>query len=289
LETKATICLCVGEYDSVLIYIDSLKTRGFQECAELGLKAKAFSWMNMQDSASIYAHQVLSSHCTSNDSVNMLYILLRDKNIGSDSILSLSYERADRHREYTRSQEKLSHAVEILLQEQKISKGRRIFTIVLIISGLILLVVYIVVNRYRGIKGQQLKQYNQQIVRSQDLIAMHQNSIEEQLTANCRYLRECTDLRKTIKWHDYNAMCNIVNARLFGIVDKLQQRYTDLKEDDIRFCVLVLIDIPYNQMADILNRSPKTIGKRKELEGKKFGVSMKDLHSFLVHLACEIG
>jgi DNA-binding CsgD family transcriptional regulator len=47
----------------------------------------------------------------------------------------------------------------------------------------------------------------------------------------------------------------------------------DLNEQDIRMCILVLIGLSHKETAEMLNCSPKSIGKLKDLTARKLGVS----------------
>ena len=107
------------------------------------------------------------------------------------------------------------------------------------------------------------------------------NSLEQQ----CRLLRKCANLREELHWNTYSEFTAVCNARLSGIVDKLEQR--GLSERDIRICVLVLIGLSYAEMAEILYRAESGIGKDKYLIAKQLGVSVKDLQTTLFTIAKE--
>ena len=81
------------------------------------------------------------------------------------------------------------------------------------------------------------------------------------------------DPRKDIPWD------------LYDLPAKLQER--GLSEREIRIATLVLFGFSYAQMADILNRAENGIGKDKYLIAKKLGVSIKDLQSVVLDIACR--
>jgi hypothetical protein len=296
LETKATACMRVKEYDSVLIYIDSLVAKGFRERPVWVLKAQAFSWLENQDSAMVYAKQVLDMGCTLNDSVNMLYVMTHDKSISSDSLLTLSTVRADRHREYTTSQELLSHAVEIYQQSIK-PNYKWIYGVIvtLLFIGIIVCVVLWITRKHRAFKIKQVKTLvnegkkvlAQTKILNRELIDANNNLLEsrlEQFENNCKALRNSHDIKQELQWKDYEAMCVIINKHLFLLANKLKA-LNILTEKEIRLCILIAIKFSQKEVASILPYSENGIGKFKYTTAKKMGIKAKNLRETLVKMA----
>lgn len=86
-----------------------------------------------------------------------------------------------------------------------------------------------------------------------------------------------------VAWWLWKRKKQACNERLWGIVDKLDQR--GLSEREIRICILVLIGFSYAEIAKILYRAENGIGKDKYLIAKRLGVSVKDLKATLRDLA----
>ena len=103
------------------------------------------------------------------------------------------------------------------------------------------------------------------------------------LSQNIRLLRETKDLRNELAWDDFTAFCAQSDKRLNAITTKLQA--FGLNEQDVRICVLVLIGLSHKETAEILNCSPKSIGKLKDLTAKKLGVSGGQLQEKLLKTA----
>ena len=104
-------------------------------------------------------------------------------------------------------------------------------------------------------------------------------SLEQQ----CRALRKSADLKNELGWETYPLFRKNCNARLSGIVDKLERR--GLTEREIRIAVLVLIGFTYAEIAQILFRAESGIGKDKYLIAKQLGVSVKELQPTLRKIA----
>ena len=101
----------------------------------------------------------------------------------------------------------------------------------------------------------------------------------QELNANKQLLLESEDIRQELVWNDFDALCREINKHFFGLATKLQK--IDLNEQDIRMCILVLIGLSHKEIAEMLNCSPKSIGKLKDLTAKKLGVSGGQLQTKL--------
>lgn len=106
------------------------------------------------------------------------------------------------------------------------------------------------------------------------------------LENSCEALRKSKNLKKELGWDDYNSMCSVVNLRMNGMVNKLTS-IPNITSNDIRLCILVLLDISYSDIADMLNLSPKSIAKLKSITAHKLNTTMKDLRTTLIEIVCK--
>lgn len=81
-------------------------------------------------------------------------------------------------------------------------------------------------------------------------------------------------------------MCNIINQNFGLLALKLQQTY-NLSEREIKLCVLSLLNMGYESMAEMLYYSPNGIGKFKLRVAHKLGTTSKNLQQFLIEKAIE--
>lgn len=104
----------------------------------------------------------------------------------------------------------------------------------------------------------------------------------------CVYLRTHTeDLKKELEWGNYSKMCSLANLRFGNIVDKID-KIAMLNETEKRLCVLVLINLPRNKIAEILPYAPNSVGKLKNIVSKKIGTDGKNMHKTLYKMAMDI-
>ena len=222
--------------------------------------------------------------------------------IDSDSILSITSERADKQVEYTHAQEQLSHAVEILQQKMK-PNYKWVYGVIvtLIIIGVILIPILFVVRKRRAAKQSQLKQIETRIHEGEQTLAKAQiqnevliNSNKElfeqrmrQFQQNSMALRSSHNIQHELYWKDYHEMCSVINQHLFLLANKLEQLGV-LSEKEIRFCILVTLQLSQKEMAELLHYSINGIGKYKYNVSQKLGTTAKNLYDFLAKMAVAV-
>lgn len=263
IETKAAACFFTQEYDSVLYYTASSQTSDYL----LMLRAQAFSFLQIDDSASVYA-KLLLPRTTNPFYLDDLYYILTHNDAAADkeTLLRLSSERADVQKQIKERHGQLALAVNLLQQELNPEKQRyTIWFILLIVCGLALLswLIFIAWQQHQ-LRAEKAK--------------FAQIRIKE-LNDNRQLLLESEDIRQELEWNDFDALCREINKRFFSLATKLQNM--DLNEQDIRMCILVLIGLSHKEIAEMLNCSPKSIGKLKDVTARKLGVSGGQLQTKL--------
>lgn len=255
IETKAAACFFKQEYDSVLYYTASSHDSDYL----LMLRAQAFSFLQMDDSATFYA-KLLLPRMTNPFYLDDLYYILTHNDAAADkeTLLRLTSDRADVQKQIKERHGQLALAVHLLQQDLHPQKqSLSIWFILLMVSGLALLIWLIYVA------------YQQYLLHAEK--AKFEQARIQELNANKQLLLESEDIRQELVWNDYEALRREINKRFFNLATKLQDM--DLNEQDIRMCILVLIGLSHKETAEMLNCSPKSIGKLKDLTARKLGVS----------------
>lgn len=254
IETQAAACLFAKEYDSVLVY-----TAPPANDYLLTLRAQACSYLQMDDSATYYA-QLLLPRTANLFALDDLYYILthNDSTADKEVIRKLSSERADVQKAIKERHGELVKAVEILKQDlapqEKTSPWK---IILLVVLGFGLLVwAALVANKQHRLHTQK---------------SQFEQTRRFELEQNIRHLQETKDLRQELQWTDFQSFCTQIDKRFNAFAAKLSAQ--GLNEQDIRICVLVLIGLSHKETAEMLNCSPKSIGKLKDLTARKLGVS----------------
>ncbi len=258
LESRIAAHLYASEYDSVLLYTAHINAPSVYMNM---VRAQAFALLAENDSAVIYARHVLQQTHNPRYLDDVYYILTQcDPAAVVEDLRQLSSQRTDVQRTLERNQPEW---IEAMLIAQHSLKPRNP-KVRYIIWGLIALALCL--GASWGI-ARFLRRRSRE------------NSIEQQ----CLELSKAPDMKAQLCWNDYPLFRNACNARLSGIVDKLEQR--GLSEREIRIAVLVLIGFSYAEMAEILFRAENGIGKDKYTIAKRLGVSAKELRETLISIA----
>lgn len=267
METRAAACFFAKEYDSVLYYTSPLNASDYQ----LMLRAQAYSFLHTDDSAAYYA-RLLLPRTTNLFYLDDLYYILthNDSSADKETLRSFASLRADTQNAIKERHGELTKAVEILKQDlapQEKTKPWKI--ILLVVLGFGLLVWAALVTKKQHRLHTQKSQFEQ--------------TRRFELEQNIRHLQETKDLRQELQWTDFQSFCTQIDKRFNAFAAKLSAQ--GLNEQDIRICVLVLIGLSHKEVAEMLNCSPKSIGKLKDLTARKLGVSGGQLQEKLLKTA----
>ena len=227
------------------------------------LRAQAFTFLGNNDSAIYYAKRVLQKTTNPRYLDDAYYILTHcDRTADADGIRGLAAARSDIQYNLERNDPEWIIAIQMAEQalEAQNPKQKRIW-----FCGLIAIFIL-----FGAILACWLYFRRKRI-----------NSVEQQ----CLQLKKSPNLREELHWNDYAQFSAACNARLNGIVDKLDKK--GLSEREIRISVLILIGFTYAEMAEILFRAENGIGKDKYIIAKRLGVSVKELHRTLQTITCD--
>ena len=253
-ETQAAACLFAKKYDSVLVYTAPPANEYL-----LTLRAQAYSYLQMDDSASYYA-RLLLPRTTNLFALDDLYYILthNDSSADKEILRDLSSARADVQNAIKARHGELVKAVEILKQDLKAPRKTKPWKIILLV-----------------VLGVGLLAWAALVAKKQHRLHTQKSQFEQtrrfELEQNIRHLQEAEDLRSELEWTDFQSFCTQIDKRFNAFAAKLSAQ--GLNEQDIRICVLVLIGLSHKEIADMLNCSPKSIGKLKDLTAHKLGVS----------------
>ena len=304
-ETYTEYYVFTQQYDSTIYYVNLLQQAGYYESTCLVNKALAYYYLNINDSSLYYANKVINNSDSYGDNYNMLYIVIHaDSTLSQLKRDSLISKRYDIGLILRNEQGLLSHSVELLEQHKK----RKILLTRVAISFIVLivlcfLVIILHVNRIRRnrINLQQSKEklaaINNQILEQTHNLNKLKNEYElvtnkkdltkneivkTQLLQTIDSIRQCPDFEKEFMWKDYKQMTHLVNFKLFNIISKISSEYPSLDEKDIRICILVILGFKYDEIANLIHRSPLSISRFKRDIAKKMGTKSELLQDFLI-------
>ena len=265
-ESRAAACFFTQEYDSVLVY-----TAPPANDYLLTLRAQAYSFLQIDDSATYYAQQLLP-RTTNLFALDDLYYILthNDSTADKEAIRALSSERTDVQKAIEARHGELTQAVQLLQQDlSRKEQAASWKTILLWVIGFGLLIWgAVVVYKQRKLHLEK---------------SAFESTRRNELAQNIQIVRNAENMRQELAWEDFAALCRQMDKRFHGLASRLQAQ--GLNEQDIRLCVLVLIGLSHKEIAEMLNCSPKSIGKQKDLTARKLGVSGGQLQDKLYKTA----
>lgn len=104
----------------------------------------------------------------------------------------------------------------------------------------------------------------------------------EDLERNIELVLSQGNIIVTLQWRDYPKFCRTANAYLYNAVDRLQSASPQLTEQDIRFLILVLLDLPAKEIASIMSLSQNSISNKKTRTAQKLGTIAADLRETII-------
>lgn len=281
--TRAQAHMKMQVYDSTICYAAQAHYGLNDESAISLLMAQAYSYLGLRDSAVYYAERVLVENPTLEEADNALYILTNDDESKCvDEVRKVSADRSDTQKVLEVQQGKLSQAVQLLEQDLQRKPDLRWLYAVLATLLLIAFILFLYIRNKR--KHHQLlsQQIDDLELKSQATLSQKRAHIEE----TCLLFANSPSLKTDLHWSDYTAMCKCADAHFYMIAEKLRQKQI-LNEQEIRLCILTLINISRNQIADILPYAPNGVGKLKYRVAQKMGIEGKNLRKYLVCLAID--
>ena len=310
-RTCAIACMNVEQYDSMLYYATLLQLYGSREATDILAKAQAFSYLQQHDSAVIYARQMLEVPHSMENRLNALYILsYDDTSISNDSLLSLTSERSDIQVILGEEQGVYSRAVQLLEQDMHHRPSYwqwLLWTVALVlIAASAVLALYIIRHKRHQLQkevvvSEQKKNRIEEQLRislteqvrlaeqTRHLSAIrsdYQDSIMLQLEKNAMMLRECANPETYLHWKDFDLMCETANHLFFFLPDKLRQ-IRQLTQVEMKLCILVVIGLSQEQIANTLPYARSSIGKLKNTTARKLGTNGRELRQFLLKVVVD--
>ena len=109
----------------------------------------------------------------------------------------------------------------------------------------------------------------------------------EDLERNIELVLSQGSVKVTLHWNDYNDFCRSADAYFYSVTEKLQKTGAQLSEQDVRFSVLVLLDLPAKEIADIMNLSQNSISNKKTRTAQKLGTIAANLRETIISITLK--
>ena len=259
-------------YDSALVCLLSIKDY------PRPIEAKCYSYMKIMRSynkllnfaKSIdYAKYIIFHAKNPNHRLNAYYHLIDYATIHNDMALlsTSSHARDDENRivrQYAESYAQASDILKIYLENPH--PHRRLY-IIIVCSALVVVVlfwiIYVLIKRHRCVLVKRDKENQDR----RDLFARRIYDHSVYFTS----------------WQDYKKLRELANSHFNNMCYQLEDTY-HLSEQEIKICLMVLLEYTNKQMAEILLVQPNTISKAKNKIAKQLNTSSAELRTSLLDI-----
>lgn len=259
-------------YDSALVLLLSIKDY------PRNIEARCYSYMKIMQAyihldnyeyANTYAQFIIQNTKTPNYKTNAYHTLLKieEKNKNAILVANLAYLRKDEDRKIQFESESYAQAsdkLKIYLENPYPHRG--LYTII-VCSVLVLIllswIIYVLIKRHRCVLVKQDKENQDR----RDLFARRIYDHSVYFTS----------------WQDYKKLRELANSHFNNMCYQLEDTY-HLSEQEIKICLMVLLEYTNKQMAEILLVQPNTISKAKNKIAKQLNTSSAELRTSLLDI-----
>lgn len=280
LETKGIYFFGLQQYDSALTYLLSI------ENYPRPIEAKCYSYMkimqiyirqNNYKLADRYACFIIEQTKTPNYKTNAYYTLLRIKEKSNDSryLANLSYLRKDKDVKIRYESETYAQAA-IKLKAYLDNPYPYLLINWCIFCSMVAILSLCIVAYTLHKRNQGTSHKTTEILRLQE-----EKSIADRKLFERQIFDYSVHFTSIDAWKDSHKLREQANIYCGNIFYRLEENY-HLSEQDIKICLMVLLDFSREQMANYLYVQPNTISKAKNKIAKQLGTSSAQLREFLI-------
>ena len=259
-------------YDSAVVCLLSI------ENYPRDIEAKCYSYMKIMQAyihldnyeyANRYAQFIIQYTKTPNYKTNAYHTLLKieEKNKNAILVANLAYLRKDEDRKIRFESEYYAQASDKLKIYLENPYPHRKLYIIIVCSALVVVVlfwiIYVLIKRHRC--ALQKRDEEKQVRR--DLLARRIYDHSVYFTS----------------WQDYKKLRELANSHFNNMCYQLEDTY-HLGEQEIKICLMVLLEYTNKQMAEILLVQPNTISKAKNKIAKQLNTSSAELRTSLIDI-----
>ena len=280
IDVKALAFFNQQMYDSVRIYLSSIKDYPrniFAKCYSCMKLMQAYLHLNEYALADDCAYFIINNTHLPNYRTNAYYALLKYAEIKHDveRLAQYSYLRKDEDRNVRHRAESYAEASQ-KLKTYLVNPYpyKRITCYIIIIS---------VLGCSLGVLAFWLyKRYNQTLQIHADTLQIHEQQRAERckVFANRVYNHSICFLDVKL-WDKNDELRKLANTHISDIFTRLEDTYR-FSDQEIKICLMILLEYTREQMATILRIQPNTISKTKNKIAKSLNTTSSQLRDFLI-------
>ena len=259
-------------YDSALVMLLSIKDypRNIEaRCYSYMKIMHCYEFLNQLDNAIIYAEYIIGHSKNPAYRSNAYFFLIEYvKNINDiECVIQYSHNREDEDRVLRHVSESYAQASDKLNRYLENPYPHRGLYTIIVCSVLVLIllswIIYALIKRHRCVLVKRDKENQDR----RDLFARRIYDHSVYFTS----------------WQDYKKLRELANSHFNNMCYQLEDTY-HLSEQEIKICLMVLLEYTNKQMAEILLVQPNTISKAKNKIAKQLNTSSAELRASLLDI-----
>ena len=287
LQNKAFVYFFANQWDSAIVCFHKAQAypmRSSNTCINRLYLGISYLNLNQLDSAKCCVTEALTYPAKLQQRSGCYNILHRIANAEGDSAainhyaaILITYKDSMMRKENT-----LSYQATVMddkadaLQDKKHRRQMTFIAIALALVVIVALAVYCLRTKYHQ---RQKEEWQNAMQEAQQEYENSRNERVEQHIARLQQLYSPTSNWQEKQWKQIFRDIQLQNDSFFS---NLQKKHPTLTQEDIRLCVLIILDFTYSEIAICMNLAVSTIGKAKQRLAKKMQLSVANLRDYLL-------
>lgn len=259
-------------YDSALVCLLRIKN------TPRPIEARCYSYMKIMhcyeflhqlDNTIIYAEYIISNSKNPAYRSNAYFFLIEAEKVNQDMqrVVNYSHLREDENRNIRTPNESCAQAtMKFKAYLNDIDYTNLIISIVVALFVVLSIGIWLVYKCYRGVLQKHAKEKQDR----RDLLAR-------------RIYDHSIYFMSNKVWQDYKKLREFANSHFDNMFYRLEDAY-HLSEQEMKICLMVLLEYSNKQMAEILFVQPNTISKAKSKIAKQLNTSSSELRASLLDI-----
>ena len=259
-------------YDSALVMLLSIKDypRNIEaRCYSYMKTMHCYESLNQLDNAIIYAEYIISNSKNPAYRSNAYFFLIEAEKVNQDMqrVVNYSHLREDENRNIRTPNESCAQAtMKFKAYLNDIDYTNLIISIVAALFVVLSIGIWLVYKCYRGVLQKHAKEKQDR----RDLLVR-------------RIYDHSIYFMSNKVWQDYKKLREFANSHFDNMFYRLEDAY-HLSEQEMKICLMVLLEYSNKQMAEILFVQPNTISKAKSKIAKQLNTSSTELRASLLDI-----
>ena len=267
-------------YDSALVYLLSIKDypRNIEaRCFSYLILARCYNKSDDLENAKVYAEYVYKNSNNPSYRSNVCYVLMQisQKECNIDDLSNYSHTREDEDRKLRTDNESCAQAtMNLKTYLYNPYPTRRITYYIFALCALLCLL--------GGLAYWLYKRYLLTMQMHTDTLQIHENEKMERRDAYLkRVCNHSIHFMKPDIWKNDQRLRELANLHFSDMFTRLRDTY-HLSDQEIKICLMILLEYSREKMANLLYLQPNTISKAKNKIAKDLATTSVHLRDFLI-------